>query len=303
MLNDILKAVGPAIAGAMSQKFEKGEFRFGEGAFKFDGDFRDFKGVPLEELDLTEEAPTNINLLGSANVTIKPGKTFRIKTSGDNADALRFALNEGRLTIMKSGQICGDSGRDSGPNSGPAAVAITLPAVQKLSVAGSGSIAASGLTGKVKATIAGSGVLDLADLDAERLSANVMGSGVLAASGTSEKLKLSIAGSGVAKLDDLTVGKAKVSMAGSGNATFASDGRVKAHMMGSGNVTVIGRARCSVHSMGSGQLTCVDPEGANGSAPKAKPKKAKSAKAAKSKTAKAPRKNTAKRTSRSKKSS
>ena len=276
MLNDILKAVGPAIAGAMSQKFEKGEFRFGEGSWNFD---TDFKGVPLDELDFTAEPPRTVLLLGSARVTIKLGKTFRIKASGDAADALRFGLREDRLTIMKSGQSCQDTG--------PAELEVTLPAVNKLSVAGSGSISCTGLTGKVKATIAGSGTLELHDMAADRLNANVMGSGILSASGTAEKLKLTIAGSGVADMDGLTVDKARVSVAGSGNSTFASDGQVKAHMMGSGDVTVIGRARCSVHSMGSGQLNCVDRDDYRGGAKAksaekpAKPKKAKPPKAAK----------------------
>ena len=301
MLNDILKAVGPAIAGAMSQKFEKGEFRFADGSFNFDSDLR---GVRLDELDLTEEAPTSVNVLGSAAVTIKQGKAFRVKASGDGADALRFALNEGRLTIMKSGQMCEETG--------PAEVEITLQSVDRLSVAGSGSINAGGLTGRVKATVAGSGSIDLTDLVTDRLNANVMGSGALAASGTTEKLKLTIAGSGTANLDGLSVGKAKVSVAGSGNATFASDGQVKAHLMGSGNVTVIGRARCSVHSMGSGQLTCVDPDDEGGeteSKPKkksAKSKRAKSAKATKAskpaRKAKPARRAAAKRKPRSKKS-
>ena len=295
MLNDILKAVGPAIAGAMSQKFEKGEFRFGDGSWNFD---TDFKGVPLDELDLTAEPPRSVLLLGSAKATIKQGKAFRIKASGDTADALRFGLRDNRLTIMKSGQTCQDDGT--------AELEITLPAVDKLSVAGSGSITSSGLTGKVKATIAGSGSLELHDMAADRLSANVMGAGQLTASGTATKLKLTIAGSGVANLDGLTVDKAKVSVAGSGNATFASDGQVKAHLMGSGDVTVIGRARCSVHSMGSGQLNCVDPDGDGAKAePKTakkptKPKKAKGAKAAKK--AKPAKKPAAKRKPSSKKS-
>lgn len=275
MLNEFLKAVGPAIAGAMSQKFETGGFRFADGSFNFDSDLR---GVPLDELDLTKESPTNVNLVGSADVTIKQGKSLRIKASGEGADALRFALDDGRLTIMQSGQLCEDTGS--------AELEITLPAVEKLAVAGSGSITSKGLSGKVKANIAGSGSIHLNDIAAERLNANVMGSGTLIATGASEKLKLNIAGSGSANLADLQVGKANVSMAGSGSATFASDGQVKAQMMGSGDVTVIGRARCSVHSMGSGQLTCVDPNGSDAkpeakTKPKAaKPKKAKSAKTA-----------------------
>ena len=104
MLNDILRAVGPALASAMAQKFENGEFRFGDSKFKF-ADFNfenEFEGKRLEELDLTEAAPDAINLLGSTKLTLKEGKTFRVKASGEGADTLRFAMHGESLTIMRN---------------------------------------------------------------------------------------------------------------------------------------------------------------------------------------------------------
>ncbi len=275
MFNDILRAVGPIVAAAMaarSGKFDSGQFRFDNGHFHFDSEL---EGAPLEELDLTGGAPEKIVLFGSTHVRIIKGKTFRIKTVGDGADALRFSLSEGRLAITRSNR--------PGDPDGSASVKITMPAPRSLVIAGSGVIETGTLAKSAKIVIAGSGAIELTGIASERLKANIMGSGHLRASGAVDRLKLNIAGSGSAEMAGLEAAKAKIAVAGSGNAAFASDGTVEASMMGSGCVTIHGRARCSVHSMGSGQIRCIPREEA---APKQKPKPGKRAKPKPAKTAK-----------------
>lgn len=201
------------------------------------------EGVPLAELDLTGPPPRQVSLCGAARVELRDGELFRLDVeAAPGADEVRFVLDDERLRI---------SGGDSAT-----LVRVTLPAPEKLSVAGSGRMTAETLAPDGEIAIAGSGRLELAAVQGGRLAVNIAGSGRLFADGHADELALSIAGSGSCDAEGLTVGKAAVHIAGSGDAIFACNGEVAAHLMGSGNVIVRGSARCSVHSVGSGTVTC-----------------------------------------------
>jgi hypothetical protein len=214
----------------------------------FAGDFaaqlRDagIRGVPLEELDFTVPGPSKVALTGPARVTVKVGDVFRVEAEGEGRDQLRFTLGEERLAI---------SGGDEATS-----VTVTSPAPRKLAVAGSGRMTAERLGRDGKVSIAGSGRLELADVEGGRVKISIAGSGRLVADGRADALDLSIAGSGSCDAEGLVVDQAAVHIAGSGDAIFSCDGEVSAHLMGSGNVIVRGSARCSVNSVGSGTLVC-----------------------------------------------
>ncbi len=201
------------------------------------------EGVPLEELDLTGEPPHRIALMGPAQVVLTEGEVFRVSVEpGSASNDVLFSLHEGKLSV-------------SGGNS-TTVVRLTLPAPRKLVLAGSGRVTAAKLARDGKISVAGSGRLEVADVDGGRLKVSVAGSGRLAIDGRADALDLSIAGSGSCDGEGLTVEKAAVHIAGSGDAIFTCNGEVSAHLMGSGNVIVRGSARCTVHSMGSGTVTC-----------------------------------------------
>jgi hypothetical protein len=202
-----------------------------------------YDGVPLEDLDLTGEPPTEVSLLGPARVELHKGKVLRIDVeAGPDGDEVCFKLADGRLSV---------AGGDK-----DTVVKVTMPAPKMLTVAGSGRVTADKLAADGEVTIAGSGRLELAKVDGGKLTVSIAGSGRLMADGTADELELSIAGSGSCDAEGLTTEKASVHIAGSGDAIFACNGEVSAHLMGSGNVIVRGSARCSVHSMGSGTVTC-----------------------------------------------
>jgi hypothetical protein len=215
----------------------------GQMAGTFASQIRDAtSGVSLEELDLTAAPPAKIALAGPGQVAVKDGLVFRVEAEGDARDALRFALHEGRLTIAGGDQAT--------------FVTVTCPAPRKLAVAGSGRILAERLARDGKVSVAGSGRMELADVEGGAIKVSIAGNGRLTIDGRAEALDLSIAGSGSCDGEGLTVEKAAVHIAGSGDAIFGCDGEVEASLMGSGNVIVRGSARCSVHSMGSGTLVC-----------------------------------------------
>lgn len=210
----------------------------------------DKQGVPLAELDTVGKTPTELVLAGPDNVIVSEGETLAIDVSGDQdaVAALRFTLDDSTLGIMRAKQ-------DRRVN-GQATVRVTLPALEKLVVAGSGSVEAARLSGSPEVTIAGTGKARTTLVEADTLEVTIAGAGVYEASGAAKSLELTLAGSGSADMAGLKVDTAEITIAGSGNAQFASDGTVEAKVMGSGDVTVTGSARCTINSMGSGTLRC-----------------------------------------------
>jgi len=202
-----------------------------------------YDGVPLAELDLSGAPPRKVGLCGPGQVFLAEGEPFAIEVEpGPASDDLRFGLDEGKLRI---------SGGAS-----ETIVRVTLPAPDRLSVAGAGRITAEKVARDSKVRIAGSGRLEVLDVEGGKLTVSVAGSGRVALDGRADELELSIAGSGSCDGEGLVVDRAEVHIAGSGDAIFACNGEVAAHLMGSGNVIVRGSARCSVRSVGSGTVTC-----------------------------------------------
>jgi hypothetical protein len=201
------------------------------------------EGVPLEELDVAGPPPRRVSLCGPGQVFVAEGEAFGIEVEpGLGAADLRFTLGNDRIGIAG-----GD--RDT-------IVRLTLPAPDRLSVAGSGRITAEKVAPDSKVSIAGSGRLEVLGVDGGKLTVSIAGSGRIAIDGRADELELSIAGNGSCDGEGLTVDNAAVHIAGSGDAIFACSGEVSAHLLGSGNVIVRGSARCSVHSVGSGTVTC-----------------------------------------------
>ena len=242
MLHTLIKKLAPVAAMAMA---------FGTaGCNGVDIKINDTEGVPLAELDMSGDPPTEVVLAGPDSVIINDGETLDIQVEGDDeaVEALRFSLDDGTLGIHRE--------KDSWDNNGTATVRVTMPAPRELVIAGSGSLEAASLAGTSSVTIAGSGDAKTDNVTADKLEVTVAGAGTYSASGTTGSLELTIAGSGSAKMAGLKSDASEVTIAGSGDAEFASDGDVEANIVGSGSVTVTGEATCTVNSIGSGRVKC-----------------------------------------------
>lgn len=224
------------------------------GKFRFNGR----EGVKLEDLDMAGDAPREVLLASGDHVEIVEGPDFAIAVQGSQAaqDALRFVLEDGALFVMRDAGWCEEGADDAVAECGMASLTITMPAPEKLTIAGSGRVTTSALAAEAEVVIAGSGQIAATGLASELLVVTIAGSGHFNAEGAARRLEVSVAGSGQTDMAALQVDEAEVDIAGSGNVTFACDGTVSVNIMGSGNVTVIGGARCKVHSMGSGSLVC-----------------------------------------------
>ena len=206
-------------------------------------------GVPLDELDLADASIRHVAVMGPDDVVIETGEDIAVAIDGDEdaEEAIRFQLDDGKLSIMRMGKR----------QPGSATVRITLPKLRKISLAGSGSVHCDAIKGgKARISVAGSGNVQCGEIEVDQLKVQMLGSGSVSGGGSAKSLSVKIAGSGNVGLEGLSAENANVSMAGSGNAAFACDGDVSASMAGSGNVTVKGRARCTVKGVGSGRLVC-----------------------------------------------
>jgi len=241
MLHKILRGIAPAIVFAAAFATSGCD-----GNISINGE----NGVPLAELDTAGKTPTGIVLAGPDSVIVTQGSELKIEASGDAeaVAALRFSLKDDTLGIMRDSEAKKTEGK--------ARVMVTLPSLEKVVLAGSGTLEAAALSGEAEITIAGSGTATTDGVDAKSLEVTIAGSGTYRASGTTSELDLTIAGSGAGDMAGLTADTAEVTIAGSGKAAFASDGTVEANVMGSGDVTVSGNAKCTIKSMGSGTLHC-----------------------------------------------
>jgi len=240
MLHNIIKVFAPFSALALGVAVAScgdNEVRIGDGP-----------GLKLAELDLSGPPPEELVLAGPDRVVLTEGEMLSIEVEGDEADRLRFGLEDGILAIAREKASWNDA-----PG---ATVRVTMPAPRALTLAGSGRIEAPTIADRAEITIAGSGEVAVSGIKPERLEINLAGSGGLRATGAVQQLDLNILGSGRAQMEDLKVERAEVNIAGSGEGRFASDGKVEANIVGSGRVVVIGRAQCSVSALGSGKLVC-----------------------------------------------
>ena len=109
-------------------------------------------------------------------------------------------------------------------------------------------------------SIRGSGNMILENLDEERVEISIAGSGSVTATGAVERLSLSIAGSGDADLGALSVRDMEIAIAGSGDVIASPRDRLEVSIAGSGDVDLLTNpADIETSIMGSGRITGPSP--------------------------------------------
>jgi len=242
MLHKFFKHVAPVAAIALSAALA--------GCGDVDIDINGESGVPLAELDMSGDAPTELVLAGPDKIIVTDGDKLDIDVSGDAkaVDLVRFTLKGGTLGVLR------ESGKWK--DTGYAVIRVTMPSPKSITIAGSGSVEAASMAEDADINIVGSGSLKVSSLKAGQADVTVAGSGSVSAAGSIDRLDLNVVGSGSADLAEVQVESADITVAGAGDAAFASDGKIDATILGSGTVRVIGRATCQVNSMGSGKVIC-----------------------------------------------
>jgi hypothetical protein len=195
---------------------------------------------------------TGVDLRGSDDVDVKTGSSFSVRAEGDPKilDQLEIKVVDGTLRVGRK------SGNFSFSEDHGAKVHVVMPKLTLASVAGSGDLTVDRAEGDFIGSVAGSGNLGIAALNANAAKLSVAGSGDMTLAGAVAKLSVSIVGSGSIDSKKLIASGASISVVGSGNMDGVVKGGASVSIAGSGDVTLTGGANCSVNAVGSGEAHC-----------------------------------------------
>lgn len=177
-------------------------------------------------------AVPSVELNGAANLEVRLG----------SAPSLTIETDDNLLPMFTS-EVRGDTlvleSRGSFRTNFTPRVFLTVPDLRQVRSSGSGDVVLLGVANSA-------------------LALSIRGSGNMKAVGRTGRLDASIQGSGDFDLQQLAVRDAKVGVMGSGNATVRVTGALDASAFGSGDVRYLGRpASISTHTGGSGQIVAI----------------------------------------------
>lgn len=135
-------------------------------------------------------------------------------------------------------------------------VTMVVPRLTALTATGSGDIRVEAFTTPaLQLSLSGSSTAQLQRLSTEELGVQVSGSGVVGGSGQAKRLKAGVAGSGKLRLADVVADEASVRVAGSAEADVNAQKSLDVNVAGSGAVTYSGQATVKSSVSGSGTVT------------------------------------------------
>lgn len=194
-----------------------------------------------------------IVLNGSHEVVVSVGGAPSVRAEGPRRklERMEVEVRDGTLRIgTRRGSLFSF-------DSGAIRVRVTVPSLAGADIRGSGDIRVDRVAGeRFEGRVAGSGALEIGELETRHASFDLAGSGDISATGQAEAVALRLAGSGDASLGGLAVRRAQVNIAGSGDASVNASERVVGRIAGSGELQVSGGARCAVDVAGSGDVRC-----------------------------------------------
>jgi hypothetical protein len=214
---------------------------------------RSWSGIEGDGKPMTERrdvpAFERIDLDTSADVAVKVGgeRHVSVTIDGNLQPHLRTEVRNGALVIR--------SDENLHPRA-QARVEVSVPALRRFSLEGSGDVVIEGGSGPIHLALEGSGDLRWKG-EASELRASIEGSGDVRLEGRAETLKVSVEGSGDVNASGLRAKDVSASVDGSGDVDVTVDGgTLAASVSGSGDVHWRGQAKVeSVTVSGSGEVT------------------------------------------------
>lgn len=204
------------------------------------GSLRNFDGVTLQ---------------GPDNVVVTQGKDFAVRTEGDRAalKELHIYVKDGTLIVSRRDRSdwFGNGNRDD------ATIHVTLPALARATLTGSGDMKIDRLSGdQVRAVLTGPGNLAVDELTAQDAQINLTGSGDIMVRGKVHTATLSTTGSGDLRAGGLEAETATLRLVGSGDVQAHASRKADISIQGSGDAQLRGTTECRISKMGSGEANC-----------------------------------------------
>lgn len=208
------------------------------------------KGEVIEETR-TVNSFTRLVMAVGGKTYYTQGNDFsvRIKAQRNILDVIQTQVENGQLKVKFKNVNVGSHEEIQ--------VFITAPNLSRLEVSGSGDfIVDEPITvDDLELLIAGSGRINISELEANRLNTRTSGSGDMAIlDGNADNTTVEISGSGNTNLLNFNSKEADVSISGSGNVQLSVSERLDARISGSGNISYKGSPQVNSQVTGSGKI-------------------------------------------------
>ncbi len=194
---------------------------------------------------------SSISLSMAAKVYIEQGPECRLEIEADDDDLEKIK------TEVKNGKLNISTKNWTSNLKGNVIINITMPELEGMVIAGSGSIVAGSKFSceELDLSVTGSGAIKMENLSVGELDAMITGSGNIKLNGdpAADELSLTITGSGSYTSEGLKINEANISITGSGSAKVHVIKKLQTNITGSGNVYYQGDPIVNANSTGSGK--------------------------------------------------
>jgi len=195
--------------------------------------------------------------------SVRAGGSFDVYFSQGDQTEIRIEADENLMkyitTTVENGVLQIKTRR--GVNIRPSQdmkVYVKSPQFAEVSLAGSGNMIAETKivsTEKIKMSIAGSGDIKIAEVDAPKVEVHIAGSGKAQIGGNTKDVEIHVAGSGDVEMRELKAENAEINIAGSGNVWIYASMKLDVRVAGGGDIHYYGNpADIKSHMAGSGNL-------------------------------------------------
>lgn len=197
---------------------------------------------------------TGVELAVPADVYITQGENYSFSIEGDEEflEKIKTEVDGKTLKIRTEGWF------NFGWGDQKVVIKITMPQIERLSIAGSGDIKAVTPieAGNLVTSISGSGDISIPDLKVESLTAAISGSGdiKLIGSTAAHDVKVKVTGSGDVSLKGIEFNEAEVTISGSGDVYLQAKESLNAKVVGSGDIVYSGKPMVDAKVSGSGSI-------------------------------------------------
>ena len=170
---------------------------------------------------------TSINITGKGKVILRQDTSHTIRTEpSDKREDVKATVNGNTLSI--------DAPED-------ATLYISMKQIEALSIGGTGSITSEApiKSEKLKLSVGGSGKIDLSEVDAKDIDADISGLGKMTLAGKAENVNAKISGSGKIDAERLKTTNCKAEISGVGKCTIDVTDNLDVSISGSGKVNFV----------------------------------------------------------------
>lgn len=204
--------------------------------------------VTSETRPLAEWTAVALSCPGTLDLEIGPNQGITIEAEDNLLPLIETHVDGDRLVIRF------ESGLRTIRPTKPIQFRAATPAIDAMTVSGSGSIRAPRIEGDGLALdVSGSGDIGIAEVNLSTIETRISGSGSVTIRGDAREAEIRITGSGDLNARDLTSQRAHVSISGSGSAMVRVEREIEGRISGSGSIIYSGQPSITIRTSGSGR--------------------------------------------------